>query len=685
MKKDTSPKAALIWVNESITIHRDEKDKPLFFVCTATDITAGKKAADLSMKSDEDFKTFFDNSLSGNFITTEEGQISLSNKRFREIFGFESEEHALNTNIISIYKNPEERKLLLEKILKGRTLENYEIEMLRLDGKTVHVMANILGQFKSTGELDGLLGYLNDVSEQKLVNEKINHLSVAVEQSPASILITDVNGNIQYVNPKCTEVTGYSKEDLIGKNPRILKSGETSSEDYKILWETIKSGGDWRGEFHNRKKNGELYWEYASISPIKNEKGEVTNFLAVKEDITERKKSEQEVIIAKEKAEEINRVKSNFFSNMSHELRTPLSGILGFTELLQEEIKKPEHKRMLDGIHLSGQRLLDTLNKILQISKIESEKLNPKIERIYLPFLIQSLVSEFETTMMTKGLYIKLDYENDNLFADLDKDLFRTILNNLLSNAIKFTPSGGININCKNVIENGANRIIIKIADSGIGISSKDQAVIFEEFRQASEGLNRLYEGTGLGLTIVKRYTEIMGGTVSVNSEPGNGTTFTLSFAGLTKDPKEADAEKNSESENSTKGDEENKSYKSLILLVEDDMLNSEMVEVFLNNYCNLHIARTGEEALEKIKKNKYDAFLMDISLGPGMSGLQVSNIIRSTPGYDNVPIIAVTAYAMSGEKEKFLAAGLTDYISKPFTNTLLINTLNKALGKKKS
>ena len=170
-----------------------------------------------------------------------------------------------------------------------------------------------------------------------------------------------------------------------------------------------------------------------------------------------------------------------------------------------------------------------------------------------------------------------------------------------------------------------------------------------------------------------------------MKSEPGNGTTFTLSFAGLTKESKEADAEKKSETEKSPKDDEENKPRKSLILLVEDDMLNSEMVEVFLNNYCNLHIARTGEEALEKIKKNKYDAFLMDISLGPGMSGLQVSNIIRSTPGYENVPIIAVTAYAMSGEKEKFLAAGLTDYISKPFTNTLLINTLNKALGKKKS
>ncbi len=674
----------LIWVNESITIHKDEKDKPLFFVCTATDITESKKAVDRFVKSDEDFKTFFDNNLSGNFITTEEGQILLSNKRFREIFGFESEEHALNTNIISIYKNPEERKFLLEKILKEKRLENYEMEMLKLDGRTVHVLVNILGRFKTNGELDGLLGYLNDVSEQKLVNEKINHLSVAVEQSPASILITDVEGNIQYVNPKCVEITGYSKEDLIGKNPKVLKSGETSEIEYRELWKTIKAGGEWRGEFHNKKKNGELYWEFASISPIKNEKGEVTNFLAVKEDITDRKKSEQELILAKEKAEEINRVKSNFFSNMSHELRTPLSGILGFTELLQEEIKNPEHKRMLDGVHLSGQRLLDTLNKILQISKIESEKLNPKIERIYLPFLIQSLVSEFEATMMTKGLFIKLDYENDNLFADLDKDLFRTILNNLLSNAIKFTPSGGIIIHCKNVIENGTNRIVLKVSDSGIGISHKDQEVIFEEFRQASEGLNRLYEGTGLGLTIVKRYTEIMGGTVSVKSEPGNGTTFTLSFAGLTKGQMEADTENTAVSEKFPEDNKENMLHKSLVLLVEDDMLNSEMVEVFLHDYCKLHIARSGEEALERITKYKYDAFLMDIALGSGMSGLQTSNVIRSTPGYEGVPIIAVTAYAMSGEKEKFLAAGLTDYISKPFTNTELINALDKALSKKK-
>ena len=503
-KRYITKSGALIWVSESITIHRDVKDKPLFFVCTATDITESKNAEDRFKERDEEYKTFFDLSLSGNFITTGEGNILQSNKRFRDIFGFESEEQALTTNIVSIYKSPEDRQLLIDKIMKEKKLENFEMEMLRLDGKIIHVLANILGQFQTNGRLERLLGYIIDVSEQRLANEKINHLSVAVEQSPVSILITNVDGAIQYVNPKCTEVTGYSKDDLIGKNPRILKSGEASSEDYEALWETIKSGGEWRGEFHNRKKNGELYWEYASISPIKNEKGEVTNFLAVKEDITERKKSEQELIVAKEKAEEINRVKSNFFSNMSHELRTPLSGILGFTELLQEEVQNSEHKRMLDGIHLSGQRLLDTLNKILQISKIESEKLNPQIERVYLPFLIQSLVSEFEATMMTKGLSIKLDYENDNLFADLDKDLFRTLLNNLLSNAIKFTPSGGIKIHCKNVIENGTNRIIIKIADSGIGISAKDQAVIFEEFRQASEGLNRLYEGTGLGLTIVK-------------------------------------------------------------------------------------------------------------------------------------------------------------------------------------
>jgi PAS domain S-box-containing protein len=670
----------IIWFNRISAFFIDNKPSGLVINCT--DITNRKMDIDSFKESEEEFRKFFDFDLSGNFISSIDGKILISNKRFREIFGFNSEEEVLNTNVNSIYNNPDDRRLLIEKINKDKKIENFDMEMRRRDGKLIHVVANILGQFNNKGTLERLLGYINDVSEQKHAYEKIKQLSAAIEQSPTSIVITDIEGNIQYANPKCLEINGYSAGELIGKNPRVFKSGDKPSEAYSELWKTIKSGKEWRGEFHNKKKNGELYWEFASISPIKNEKGEIINFLAVKEDITERKKTEQELIAAKEKAEEINRIKSNFFSNMSHELRTPLSGILGFTELLKEEINEPEHKRMLDSIYLSGQRLLETLNKILQISKLESEKPNLKIHKVYLPFFIQLIIAEFKAVIAQKGLFIELNYDEDNLHANIDRELFSSVMTNLLSNAIKFTPSGGITITCKGIVENNMSFIQVDVTDTGIGISEKNQSIIFQEFRQASEGLSRLYEGTGLGLSIVKKYINLMGGTVSVKSKLTRGTTFTIKVPRTDKDQNGL-ASQGSEVNNAISDTGSSERKKPLILLVEDDNLNSEIVKVYLQNFCDLHIAQSGEAAIEMIKDNKYDAFLMDISLGKGISGLETSKIIRVTPGYENVPIIALTAYAMNGEKEKFLAAGLNSYISKPFKMNELTDALIKLLPQK--
>lgn len=183
-------------------------------------------------ESEEEFRKFFDFDLSGNFISTIDEKILISNKRFREIFGFKSEEEALNTSVSSIYKNPDERRLLIEKITKDKKIENFDMEMRRRDGKLIHVVANILGQFNNMGELERLLGYISDVTEQKHAYEKIKQLSTAIEQSPTSIVITDTNGNIQYANPKCLEINGYTAEELIGKNPRVFKSGDKPSEEY---------------------------------------------------------------------------------------------------------------------------------------------------------------------------------------------------------------------------------------------------------------------------------------------------------------------------------------------------------------------------------------------------------------------------------------------------------------------
>lgn len=640
--------------------------------------------------------------------------------------------------------------------------------------------------------------------ERKIIEENTLKLSKAIEQSPSSIIITDIDGNIEYVNPKFTQVTGYNYQEVIGQNPRILKSGTHDNRFYEEMWATILSGKDWRGEFHNRKKSGELYWEEAIISPLVNENGEITHFIAVKEDITEKKlmleqivESESrfrsiwensldgmrlldengiivdvndaycklvgmeinqlrgkplnivyefrdnseaslrrfinrfrnrevdkkfevetklwngkkiwmelsnsfiefpgsktlllsifrdvtdkkqiidELIDAKVRAEEMNRVKSYFFANMSHELRTPLVGILGFSEVLKGELKdQPDLSRMIDLINTSGQRLLETLNMILNISKLEAGKLEVRLVDANIIPLLETSFNLFSSIAKKKNLEYKLIKPKEEIICKIDPSLFQNIFNNLINNAVKFTKQGSILVNVKLNEKN----VSIEVSDTGIGIPESHQAVIWEEFRQASEGLNRSFEGTGLGLTIVKKYTELLGGKISLKSKVGEGSVFTVEFP-LVKGKLDPDLEKAAERiqrEIEKKLAESNYS----LLYVEDDSAAIDVVSLMTRGLYNLDFARNAEEALEKVKNNKYDAILMDINLRRGMDGLQLTQIIREMPEYKNTPIIALTAYAMEKEKQEFLSKGLSHYLSKPFRKNDLLSLLQSIFTK---
>ncbi len=241
-------------------------------------------------------------------------------------------------------------------------------------------------------------------------------------------------------------------------------------------------------------------------------------------DITDKKKAEIAMLEAKEKAEEMNRLKNNFLANMSHELRTPLIGILGYTEILKNEIKQAELLEMIVTIEQSGKRLGTTLNNLLDISKIEAEKQELNIKSHNIVRYIKEQLHLFKAVAQLKGLELALDISQENITAQIDKEMFESIISNLLSNALKYTNNGSITVDAYSEDESA----IIKIKDTGIGISEELQEIIFEPFRQGSEGLSRRFEGTGLGLTIVKKYIELMGGKISLESKEGVGTTFTL-------------------------------------------------------------------------------------------------------------------------------------------------------------
>jgi CheY-like chemotaxis protein len=383
-----------------------------------------------------------------------------------------------------------------------------------------------------------------------------------------------------------------------------------------------------------------------------------------------------ELVEAKEKAEEMNEIKSNFLANMSHELRTPLHGILGFAQILSEEINDDELQKMANVIYKSGNRLLDTLNLLLNFSKAETSKIETVFSDVIIKNLFDETVELFKPFAESKGLSITAEISNDNIILHSDERLLREILNNLINNAIKFTENGVIFLSGTS---DESNNLVIKIKDTGIGIPQNKHELIFQEFRQESEGLSRNFEGTGLGLTLTKRYVEILGGSISIESEVGIGTLFSI---GIPDNVKVDNIEPNEFKDNSKINIIPAPTSKKRLLLVENDKVSAMLVNTFVKKEFDLDIVANGGQAIIKVSEKEYDAILMDINLGDGITGLDAAQKIKHLKIYKDTPIIAVTAFAMEKDKEEFLKYGCTHYLAKPFEKTDLLQLLKLALNK---
>ncbi len=370
---------------------------------------------------------------------------------------------------------------------------------------------------------------IHDITDKRKAEEQLKLLSRTVEQSPVAIEITDVEGNIEYVNPVFEFNTGYKLSEVKGKNPRILNSGYHSDEFYRNLWHTILSGNDWSGEFRNKKKNGKLYWEDTVISPIINESGKIINFVAVKEDITERKKMVEDLITAKERAEESDRLKSAFLANMSHEIRTPMSGILGFAGLLKETgLSDQTQQKYIDIIQKSGNRMLDTVNDLIDISRIETGQVSLNISDIDLRSQLENIFMFFIPQAEQKNIRFNLVYSIPPEIRTIrtDRNKFNSILTNLVKNAIRFTQKGEIEVGCRQK----QNFIEFYICDTGVGVPKDKMEKIFNRFEHSDIENAKMSQGSGLGLAISKAYVEMIGGEIWLESREGEGSTFYFSL-----------------------------------------------------------------------------------------------------------------------------------------------------------
>lgn len=459
-------------------------------------------------------------------ITDMNGNIEYANPKLTEISGFTFEEvKGQNPRIFqSGLTSKKEYRKLWDTILSGNEYRN-EIQNRKKNGELFWESVLISPIRDEAGQIANFIAIKEDITDRKKADLEIQKLSFAIEQNPASVAITDTHGVIEYVNKKFIATTGYLKEELIGEVVRILCQGKTSDDKYIEIWNSLFAGVEWKGEFKNQTKKGQEYWESVLISPIKNQDGKVRNFIIQSEDISDRKKMEKDLIAAKEKAEESDRLKSAFLANMSHEIRTPLNSILGFSDLLTEADLDADSKKEFSGlITSSGNNLLAIINDVLDISKIESGQIVLNERELIAQNLISDIQKEYSYKSKAKG--VDLIVSNNTPLKPIvfwgDEVRIKQVLINFVGNAIKFTEHGYIEIGV--ILTDQTIRFHVK--DSGIGIPKEYHEKIFDRFRQVEAPATRKYGGNGLGLAITRNLADLMNGKIWLESEINKGSTF---------------------------------------------------------------------------------------------------------------------------------------------------------------
>ncbi len=655
------------------------------FDAVARDITE-KKMAEKELNERNEFIEMVLKNIQTGLVVSKIGteEIIYTNNKFEEILGNSRDKIKCFYDVLkSMISDEAYRDNLKLKIQEGIKLRDYSklkfdnIKITSVRGIEKHITCSIIPIY----DQNIFISSIEDITFMKKAEEQILKLSRAVEQSPVSVIITSVAGKIEYVNPKFEEVTGYKLKEVAGKNPNILSSGFKHPVEYEKLWNTITHGNDWIGEFQNKKKTGEFFWVSALISSIKDPDGKIIFYLALEEDITERKKTEFELIRSKEKAEEMNRLKSVFLANMSHELRTPMVGILGFSQILKDQLTGTSNVEMAELLIKSGRRLLTTLESILEFSQLESNQVFINNVRVNVGEKVNNLVENFSDHLIEKKLSLKVELKCKELNVFVDDRLFSQALNNIIDNAIKFTLKGGVTIEIDRVLERNIIWSAVRVSDTGIGISREKQKVIFEDFRQASEGKARNFEGNGLGLTVAKKIIEMLNGYITVESELGMGSQFTIYLPAIVSDNNAVKKILTANDNNNGKRDG-NGNHLPEILLVEDNEMNKEVVKIYLKNICQVDYAKDDKTAIQLSAQKKYKTVLMDINLGNGLSGIEVMKKIKELNGYNDIPFVAITGYAMHGDKEKLLEEGCSYYLSKPFLKKDLIELVEKLINK---
>lgn len=505
----------------------------------------------------------------------------------------------------------------------------------------------------------------------KLQAKQQNYQGI-LENMELGILEVDLDERIVKAYPKFCELLGYTEEELMGEkaSEKLLDRELHDQMDKQTLARNNGESGLY--EVPVRTKSGKAKWLLISGVPVRNAKGEIVGSMGTHYDISERKRDEEALMLAKDEAEKARQAEREFLTKMSHEIRTPMNAIMGMSVLMSETGLDADQRKLLNGIQHGSALLQRMLDGVMDLSKLEANKMECRLEAAELAPLFEAVVASFEPLLQEKGVSLScsLAPELNGKFM-VDGPVLSRVLMNIIGNAAKFTAKGAIEVSAQwnQVGEGEDGRLDVQVKDSGVGIDASDVEHIFGRFKQAS---NRKVEhgGTGLGLAIVKELCQLHGGDVSVESTLGKGSTFLFHFAA-----RKVAFEKN-------KAHREIADLRGIrILVAEDNELNLFFIRTLLKRWgCNATFASDGHEAIEEWRSKPFDVILMDIQM-PNFNGLEAAAVIRSEEREHDkahLPIVALSAFAFDHDKKEALGVGMDDYLIKPYTEEQLMNVLRK-------